>query len=202
MEVVCGCPVDNRVVGRFWKFLTSIALTACMAAGAQTSGSRALQLKLEPGTEFHGVPVSFVYTILNASSHDIRMPKPVVNCGDVYLGEVWVHVKFIPAGHTIPSGLKNGCVNDYLPVKSVLQRVESWQVLHPGESISQTLPQEQLHYDASKAGSYEVWAEYRRPYLSPQDEQMLRKAGIAFPAVDIQTPHQTYRSKPENAVHR
>ncbi len=171
-------------------------MAVCMAAAAQTSASPALQLKLEPGPEVRGVPASFVYTIVNASDHDVRLPKPVVNCGDVFFGEVWVHVKFKPPGHAVVQGPEHGCSNDYVATTTALKRAESWPVLHPGESISQTLPQAQLHYDAGKTGSYEVWAEYRPPYLSPQEQRALRKAGIDFPAAEMRTPHVSYRSKP------
>jgi hypothetical protein len=168
------------------------AFASCTAAIAQTSGSSALQLKLEPGLMVRGVPAAFTYSIVNASSHDIRLPKPVVNCGDVFFGEVWIHVKFTPVGRTVVPSLERGCTNDYMGHTPALKRAESWMVLHPGESVSQAVSQQQLHYDANKPGSYETWAEYRPPYLSLQEQQKLNKAGIVFPAAELHTPHVHY----------
>jgi len=75
---------------------------------------------------------------------------------------------------------------------SILKRVQKWRLLHPGETAKQTVPKEELHYEAENPGKYDFWAEYHPPAIEPDDQKTLRKAGIDFPRESLGSKHVVY----------
>jgi len=155
-----------------------------------------LELRLQPGELTHGIPDSFTFEIINVSEHDVRVPKPIVNCAGQYTGFIWLRLMFKPSNSAKSVGPGFGCAADTMNWPPILQRAQEWQVLHPGESVSQTIPREKLHYEGSEAGTYEVWADYTPPAVEPDDQKRLRKAGIDFPSTPLSTAHLIFTRKP------
>ena len=155
-----------------------------------------LELRFSPGALVRGVPESFTFEIVNVSRHNIRIPKPIVDCAGQYTGFIWLRVLFKPSGSTTGVEPGFGCAADKVNWPPILQRAQAWRLLHPGESVSQTVAKEKLHYEGREAGIYEFWAVYTPPALDSRDEKTLRKAGIDFPSTPLSTRHLFFTGKP------
>ncbi len=162
------------------------------AATAQSEPAPNLELRLRPGALVDGVPDSFTFEIVNISKHDVRVPRPTVDCGDSYSGSIWLRRQFKPLRPNAESGTVFGCGAGQVHWPSILERAHEWRLLRPGESVSQTLPHAKLHYESREPGTYEFWADYTPPAVGPEDQKSLRKAGIDFAAAPLSTPHLTF----------
>ncbi len=176
-----------------------VLLLASSTAPAQSTAPvrvNSLELRLLPGALTNGIPDSFTFEIVNVSNHDIRVPQPSIDCGDGYSGFIWLRLQFKPLN---PSDLLKtgfGCAGDRVNWPPILERAQQWRLLHPGEFVSQTVQQDKLHYESTKAGVYEFWADYTPPATGPEDQRSLRKAQIDFPSAPLSTPHQLFTRKP------
>jgi hypothetical protein len=162
------------------------------AVSAQTAPAPNLELRLRPGALVDGVPDSFTFEIVNVSKHDVRMPEPMVDCADSYSGFIFIRFQFKPLHPDVKPGMGFGCASDKKKWPSILERARDWRLLRPGESDSQALPQDKLHYQNREPGTYEFWADYTPPAVGLEDQKALRKAGIDFPTVQLSTPHLAF----------
>jgi len=184
---------------RFAKVAVSIILmifVATLAGSAQRPAviEQNLELRLKPGKLLNGVPADFTFELVNVSDHDVRVPKPKVDCNSSLDGSIWLQLDFTPAKFN-DKGSAFVCVDDYGSLPVITQRSKNWLLLHPGEMISQTLDQRGLHYDDKGAGRYTFWAEYHSPTIGPQDQSTLREAGIDFPHHDLKTTRFVYKAR-------
>jgi hypothetical protein len=144
-----------------------------------------LKLVLQPEDLRDGAPQAFTFVLLNITDHNLLVPAhPSVNCGDNYDGSFWLEIHFTPWPFTTlspgPPGMGWGCGVSNAHWPPALDRVKEWKTIGPGESFRITAPNDKLHLDG-KFGTYELWARYVPPYVSPGDESILRHAGIDFP---------------------
>lgn len=153
-----------------------------------------LELRLTPGKLLKGVPVEFTFELVNVSDHDVYVPKPKVDCISSIDGYIWLQLDFTPAKFS-DTGSGFGCVEDQVGLPAILQRTKDWQLLHPGETVRQTLHQHELHYDDKGAGRYEFWAEYHPPTINSQDQDTLRRAGMDFARQDLKTKRLIYKTR-------
>lgn len=151
-----------------------------------------LELHLIPGEIRNGVPGAFTFELVNISDHDVRVPRPLVDCHSDFVGYIWLRLVFSPpnAGGE-EAGYGCGADKDGWP--QILQRVQEWKLLHPREAAKQTIGQGQLHYEGKDSGKYDFWAEYHPPAIEPDDQKTLRKAGIDFPREPLGSKHVIYQ---------
>ena len=86
------------------------------------------------------------------------------------------------------------CAGDKFGWPPILERVQEWTLLPPGEEIKKTVSLTAMHYETRKAGTYEFWAEYAPPAVRPADQQTLRERGIDFPLDTLTTSHLTFKT--------
>jgi hypothetical protein len=171
--------------------LHTLILGMATVATAQSGPAPNLELRLHPGALVDGVPDSFTFEIVNISKRDVRVPQPTV-LRDSYSSFVWLHYRFKPLRPSTELSTGFGCAADKMKWPAVLERANEWQLLRPGESVSKTLPQAKLHYESREPGTYEFWAGYTPPVVSPEDRKAIRNAKIDFAAAPLSTPHLTF----------
>ena len=148
-----------------------------------------LAIVLKWSRQSGGVPTDFRIEITNDSDHDIRLPEPAVECDSSFTGRVGVSFRFVPKVATQNEGRGHACVADTFDWPFILDRVQHWKVLAPGQSIEIVVTPEQMHCECSGAGKYEFWAGYLPPYVSAEEQQILRNSGIYIPNGAISSAH-------------
>lgn len=87
------------------------------------------------------------------------------------------------------------CVEDQVGLPAIMHRAKDWRLLHPGETLSQTLDQRDLHFDGKGAGRYVFWAEYHPPAIDSRDQSTLQQAGIDLPQKYLKTAQFIYKMR-------
>ena len=154
-----------------------------------------IELRLQPDAIEHGVPQAFTFSLLNTSDHDVRVPGPAIQCDDSYGGAIWLRLKFTPDAPAKP-GMARGCAGDTFGHTPILDRIQKWSLLRPGQYLIFNIPRERLYYDDQDPGIYEFWAEYVPPSIELADREILQKAGIDFPQAKLTSPHIAFRKTP------
>jgi len=106
-----------------------------------------------------------------------------------------VNFRFTPQKPIRPSGLGYGCTADKFNWPPILERAQEWTVLHPGMSLSVRDTIALMHCKCKTPGRHEFWAAYLPPDVSPEDKEVLSKAGIDFPHVPLESAHVTYMKR-------
>jgi hypothetical protein len=171
----------------FLAFTLALSLTPCALSQALNPQPASddkpanLKLVLQPDDFRDDMPQAFTFVLLNITDHDLLVPvHPSLDCFDNYDGSFWLVIKFTPVTPE-PPGMGWGCGGSKYQWPPVLDRVKEWKTIRPGESFRITAPKDKLHLDGSKPGTYEFWARYVPPAISPDDETILRHAGFDFP---------------------
>ena len=148
--------------------------------------SQSLQIRIRAGDIRGGIPTKFTLTIINKSDHDLVIPEPTVDCGDLFRGTVSVEVDFTPR-HPSPEsiGHGHGCGKGISDWPTILDRIKEWRTLRPGESLVVEESSTNWLFDFDQPGRYKVWGQYEPPEVSPRDREVLRRSGIDFPQVKI-----------------
>ncbi len=170
----------------------AMALNITLSGAGQTAHRvppENLELRLQPEAVRINIPQAFTVLIVNRSDHDMRLPMPDHECRDVALGTILLGFNFVPAKPG-PTPLGHGCFKDYA-YQPILDRVRSWKVLRPGESLSL----ETISVKAGEAGTYDYWAHYYPPGMPKADEEVLQKAGIDFPKAELESTHVKFVRK-------
>jgi hypothetical protein len=165
-----------------------------LALSAVCPGADSLELQLRPDSITDGVPQGFTFSLVNTSSHDVRVPTPAIECEDSFNGAIALRINFAPFrdGDEIERG---GCASDTMATPPILDRAKTWTLLPAGKTLSWRATKERLQYDSSAPGIYEFWAEYSPPAIDPVDTETLRKAGIDFPQVKLTSGHIAFRKE-------
>ena len=149
-----------------------------------------LQLRSEPVQT--KIPTAFTILIVNNTDHDLYLPIPSLECGDVPHGAVWLRLNFkslVPG----PVGFVHGCAKNFL-YQPIIDRVKKWKHLGPGESLSLATITDRIL--AQGAGTYDYWAFYYPPGMPKADEDLLQQAGIDFPRNALKSNHLKFVKKP------
>ena len=156
-----------------------------------------LELRLEPKDIQNGKPQAFTFVLVNISDHDVRVPVGLLrNCGGNFQkGYFRLGLKFTPLKPGIPRG-GYGCSGDGGDWPPILERIRSWNVLRPNESLRVEVEKKQLNYDDTEPGTYDFWAIYFPPSISQEDQAVLRQAGIDFPHDMLSSAHVEYGMMP------
>ena len=154
-----------------------------------------LELRLEPEESDGGVPTAFAFLLVNRSDHEVRVPTPAVQCEDSFDGSIELRLDFRPLVPGAP-GEGGGCAGDTMNWPPILERVKSWKVLKPRESLQVRGDHARLFYDADKPGIYEFWATYRPPSVNRADQETLRAVGVDFPDRRLSTQHVVFVKRP------
>jgi hypothetical protein len=152
-----------------------------------------LELRFVPGDMVNGIPQAFTFELINVTGHNVWVADPGVQCINSYYGYFSLRLHFTPL-HPPASETGGGCVVDRFGWPPILERVQEWKVLPPGEEIKKTVSLAAMHYEVKKAGTYEFWAEYSPPAAKPTDQQTLRERGIDFPLDPLTTSHLIFKS--------
>ncbi len=166
--------------------LFAIGLTACGAAQTTAPATPGkLELRLQPGSVDKKIPQAFTVQLVNGTDHDVRVPTPSLDCGDVPHGTVWLRLAFKPFTPGA-ARLDHGCATDFIysPVSDV---IKSWKVLRPGESVTLVTINDRVL--AHEAGSYDYWVHYEPPGMPEADQEWLRTAGIDYPKGELDSAH-------------
>jgi hypothetical protein len=153
-----------------------------------------LELQLRPDSIVDGMPQGFIFTLVNRSAHNVRLPVPAIECEDSFDGSLWLRVDFTAFGDAEIDG-DRGCASDTMASPPILERAKAWTLLHAGQSASWSATGKRLHYDGRQPGIYEFRAEYSPPAIDPADREKLRKAGIDFPQVVLASGHIAFRKE-------
>ena len=127
--------------------------------------------------------------LTNVSRHDLLIPPPHIDCGDVPHGSLFFRIDIQRTSGPV-SGM--GCAADYVGSIPVQQRIRTWNRLAPGQSLDFkhdiTSEPDALIRGTQRAGRYSFSVSYLPPYLSPQDQSLLQSVRIAFPEAPLETP--------------
>lgn len=182
-----------RFVGTSLATVAILLVSVGVVAAQNTPGGKPnLELRLKPGKLLNGVPDTFTFELANISGHDVYVPNPKTDCNSALDGSIWLQLDFTPAKFN-NRGSGFGCVEDQVGLPAIMQRVKDWRQIHPGETISQTLDQRELHFDDKGAGRYVFWAEYHPPTIDQRDQCTLQQAGIDFPQKYLRTAQFIYK---------
>jgi hypothetical protein len=177
----------------------ALSISAVIAAFAQVNPETKrdnLELRLEAVNIQGGIPQRFIFLLINKSDHDIRVPTPVIECEDpVDDGSFWLKVNFRPS-RPGENGIGYGCANDRTDKRAILDRVKTWKSLRPGESIVLKVARERLQYSDMEPGTYEFWAHYFPPAMTPSDRKVLSRTGMDFPHSQLTTTLLTFVKNP------
>jgi hypothetical protein len=152
------------------------------------------ELQLRPDSILDGVPQGFTFSLVNTSSHDVRVPMPAIECEDSFNGALWLRLDFTAFGDA-EIEYSRGCASDTMANPPILERAKTWTLLHAGQSISWSATSKLLDYNSKQPGIYEFWAEYSPPAIDPPDREKLRTAGIDFPQVKLASGHIAFRKE-------
>ena len=174
---------------KIW-LLSALAVPIMLAAqtenriASRKAQTPELSLILEPGPVVDGVPVSFVFHLINVSQRDFRIPDPYVDCsnatpnGSFWLNESWQP----PAG---PGLGKGGGSCDFggsgLRPPPITETAKHWHVLKPGDSFYLQATQSRLYFHAAKTGVYTFSAVYLPPALTESQIEALEEEDVAIP---------------------
>jgi len=167
-------------------------LLALSAAGLADDS---FELQLHPDSIVDGVPQGFTFSLVNTSSHDVRVPTPAIECEDSFNGAISLQLNFEPFRDGDELDGPGGCAHDTFATPSILDRAKTWTLLHAGQKLSWSATRERLQYDNRQAGIYEFWAEYSPPAIDPADREKLRAAGIDFPQAKLASGHIAFRKE-------
>ncbi len=158
---------------------------------AETKRLANLELQLETEDLQQGVPQAFTFLLVNKTNHEVRVPYiPNVDCDGTLYGGMWLRV-VAPGGQ----GWSRGCGVNALHGESILDRAKRWRVLLPGASLNFKAGKERALYNDQVDGTYEFWAHYDPPTISPSDQEVLRRAGIDFPQGPLDSAHVRFEKK-------
>jgi hypothetical protein len=174
-----------------WARLQIPLLLALSAVGLADDS---FELQLRPDSIVDGVPQGFTFSLVNTSSHDVRVPTPAIECEDSCNGAISLRLDFTAFGDGVEFG-GFGCASDTMATPPILDRAKTWTPLHAGQELSWSATWERLHYNSRVPGIYEFWAEYSPPAIDPPDREKLRAAGIDFPQVKLASGHIAFRKE-------
>jgi hypothetical protein len=152
-----------------------------------------LELRFVPGYVVNGIPQAFTLELINVTGHNVWVADPGVQCIHSYYGYFSLRLKFTPLHPPAPES-GGGCAGDKFGWPPILERVQEWTLLPPGEEIKKTVSLAAMHYEARKAGTYEFWAEYAPPRGAAGRPADLRERGIDFPLDTLTTSHLTFKT--------
>jgi hypothetical protein len=178
-------------------YVVGLGVTWLAAGSAQAPRAVSnLALRLQPEALEEGVPQAFRFELVNTTDHDVRVPRPAIQCENSFSGSIALTLEFHPLEPGGPSGPGRGCAGDRMDWPAILIRISEWEVLHPGERLSLNADRAHLFYETGQAGSYEFWAAYLPPTITAEEKAILRQAGIDFPQDRLTTPHIIFRKNP------
>ena len=151
-----------------------------------------LELTMEVATTTEdGLPAALRFTLTNVGNFAVDMPIPSIDChgenGDIRVPSVaWLNGPGTPAGG-------HGCGGDVYDGPPFRERVKSsWLHLLPGESLTFTGDRRSLVDKAGGPATYEYWAEYEPPSLTPEQRNELERDGYRFPTEKVESAHLSY----------
>jgi hypothetical protein len=171
-----------------------LALSAACLAVPDARDANSFELQLRPDSITDGVPQGFTFSLVNTSGHDVRVPKPAIECEDSFDGALWLRLDFTAFGDAEIYGVR-GCASDTMATPPILDRAKTWTLLHAGQKLSWSATRERLDYDSRQPGIYEFWAEYSPPAIDPADREKLRAAGIDYPQAKLASGHIAFRKE-------
>ncbi len=176
---------------RAWILILSFVLVAIAPPNAHAQLLEApdsgggLKLTLEP-IRLHGtLPVRFTVVLTNISNHDLHLPQPHLECGDVATGSIFLYARFLP-GSSAPLKPHTGCIVDEFHVP-IPQRLRSWNVLPAGQSLRFDMDLTNAEPNAPAPGTYTIWAGYDPPAVSPDELKLVEQNGLAVPTSRLAT---------------
>jgi len=153
------------------------------------------ELRLQPEDFEKDVPEAFMFTLVNTSDQEIRLPQPAIECEEpVWDGGFSLQVTFSPIDGG--EGFGRNCSNERTDTRPILERVKAWKTLRPGESIAVKASKDRLFYRTAGAGTYKFRAFYNPPVMTKSDRELLRQTGIIFPEHGLSTVSVTFEKKP------
>lgn len=178
-------------------FLAGLFALLVLTPTPGNAGQKAhLQLRLEAADVSGGAPQKIVFVLVNRGRHDIVVPVPTIECGDLFNGTVNIQMDFTPLYPGDSEGFGHGCGTGRTDWPLILDRIKDWKAVHPSESIRVEAKPEDLLFDSRLAGRYELRGNYIPPEISPSDQKILRRVGIEFPHETLASKRLVFRKKP------
>lgn len=131
-----------RVASHSFTFTFAIlSLVILLAANnAPTAGEPRrsnLELRLQPEATRDPIPHVFRFEIVNISDHEVHVPSPAIQCEDSFDGALYLKWRFTPLASGAPASDGGGCAGDrFGEWPPILERMQTWKVLQPGESFT------------------------------------------------------------------
>ncbi len=182
------------------KKVAVLALLSSFFARAALSQSTAtpsaeLSLQAVPGPLSNGIPQRFTFLLKNESNHPIVLPRPILDCGGSYTGEIWLRYHFTPRDPA-SRGVGFGCAADKYQWPSILDRVKEWKALQAGELLTVEGDAQTLHLQELQAGDYDLWVEYIPPFVPDDDLRTLTRFGYRTALRKLTSEHMHFEKHP------
>jgi hypothetical protein len=170
--------------------LASLGVSLGLAAqqGKKPGAGPELELNLEARDVLRGVPTTFHIILRNIGKEDIRLPEPSLGCASALEGTVWLEEKYTPRLRGTDAA-PNRCVALLPYEQDILKRARSWVVLRPGGYLERVASPGRMHYENHGAGTYELFAQYVPPTVTPDERRTLAEAGFVYPTVKLVSKH-------------
>jgi hypothetical protein len=185
---------------------TCLSMTACcvfLVVQANASGQQEkapkdpaqLELAMEVATTTEdGLPAALRFTLKNAGYAAVDLPLPVIDCSS-YRGTIRVSsiAHFEAAEAPLKGHICGGSVNQG---KQLIETIRTtWLHLLPGEYLTFTADRRTVVDKLDAPATYEYWAVYEPPTLTPEQRRQAGAAGYLVPAEKTESDHLTYSER-------
>jgi len=185
--------------GLFVVFMGVLLFSRGLAAAQQNPASQnpiQLELTMEVATTTEdGLPAALRFTLKNVGYIAVDLPLPALDCvgssGTIRVKSI-VHLE----GASPSTGKGHGCVSgrDHeLPIKERIRT--QWFHLLPGEHLSLTGDRRILIDKVDAPATYDYWAEYEPPILTPDQRVQARQGGYIVPEAKVESDHLSYSER-------
>jgi len=149
-------------------------------------------IQLEPGVHSsNDLPATFSVVLINLTPGELRIPKPALNCADPNVGSIYFNlgVHYGASGHECKVDAIHSPLED---------RIQSWTLLHAGESLridDLPLPKESNYL---LAGTYSFMATYDPPVIENEVRKAMLRQGISLPNSRLTSDTIQLKKEPKN----
>ncbi|HEY1160234.1 MAG TPA: hypothetical protein VGE83_06360 [Terracidiphilus sp.] len=154
-----------------------------------------LELTMEVATTTDdGLPAALRFTLTNIGNVGVDMPMPAIDCQGPN-GAIRVPSVARLDGPGGPAG-GHGCGGGIYDGLTFGERVKStWLHLQPGEYLNFSGDRRSLVDQAGGPATYEYWAEYEPPSLTPEERNELAQGGFLVPTENVESAHLSYSQR-------
>jgi hypothetical protein len=180
-------------------FVLSMGVLICSRGSAEAQQNPApqnpvqLELTMEVATTTEdGLPAALRFTLRNVGYVAVDLPLPVLDCVGSS-GTIRVKSKVHLEGAPPSTGKAHGCGYGRDHELPIAERIRTqWFHLLPGEHLNLTGDRRILIDKVDAPATYDYWAEYEPPALTPDQRAEAARSGYLVPTETVQSDHLSY----------